>query len=119
MKKLGILISGVLIVFLLVVYARYNPENKPLFPQCSIKQYTGLDCPGCGIQRSIHALLNLEFLTAFWYNPLLYMGLIYGAIYFLFFQKMSPKSRSIIFGRTAVIIWFVLIICFTILRNLI
>lgn len=118
MKKLGILISGALIIFLIVIYTRYNPEYTSLFPQCSIKQYTGFDCPGCGTQRSVHALLNLELVTAFSYNPLLYMGFIYGVIYLLFFQKMSSRYRSIIFGSTGVIIWGILIICFTIIRNL-
>lgn len=118
MKKLGILISVALIISLVVVYTIYNPENTPLFPQCSIKKYTGLDCPGCGTQRSIHALLNLELIAAFSFNPLLYMGLIYGAIYLLFFQKMSPSYRSILFGKTGALIWGAIIICFTVLRNL-
>jgi hypothetical protein len=29
-----------------------------VFPQCTFKALTGLDCPGCGLTRAMHALLT-------------------------------------------------------------
>ncbi|WP_338350690.1 DUF2752 domain-containing protein [Nonlabens tegetincola] len=42
---------------------------------CMSKKILGMDCPGCGIQRSISFLLQGEFVNAFY---------MYPAIYFLF-----------------------------------
>lgn len=39
---------------------------------CLNKQLLGLDCPGCGIQRSADLLLHGEFLAAFQMYPGIY-----------------------------------------------
>lgn len=39
---------------------------------CWNKQLTGIDCPGCGFQRSILLLLKGEFLAAFKMYPAIY-----------------------------------------------
>lgn len=36
---------------------------------CPIKQYTGLDCPGCGFQRSILALFEGNMIHSFKLYP--------------------------------------------------
>ena len=36
---------------------------------CPFKQYTGLDCPGCGLQRSVLALLRGDLLASFRFYP--------------------------------------------------
>ena len=44
-------------------------------PKCSFKLLTGLSCPGCGLQRAVHALLNGEPMKAIQYNYfLVYSG---------------------------------------------
>ena len=37
-------------------------------PKCPFKLITGLSCPGCGIQRAIHAMLHGKFTEAITYN---------------------------------------------------
>lgn len=39
---------------------------------CFSKQLFDMDCPGCGLQRSIALLLNGEFLAAFKMYPAIY-----------------------------------------------
>ncbi|MDT0540782.1 DUF2752 domain-containing protein [Croceitalea sp. P059] len=39
---------------------------------CFSKQLFGIDCPGCGLQRSILLLLNGEFIAAFKMYPAIY-----------------------------------------------
>ena len=36
---------------------------------CPFKQLTGIDCPGCGIQRSLIALMKGDLLTSFKLYP--------------------------------------------------
>lgn len=39
---------------------------------CLNKKLTGLDCPGCGMQRSIHLLAQGDFMGAFQMYPAIY-----------------------------------------------
>ena len=36
---------------------------------CPFKKYTGIDCPGCGLQRSVIALFEGNFIKSFHYYP--------------------------------------------------
>ena len=47
-----------------------------LFPPCLFRRLTGLSCPGCGMQRFVHALTNGRPLEAVGYNAFLpFVGL--------------------------------------------
>ena len=50
--------TGFVILCALVFFiARHEPvSQKQYYPQCGFKKATGLDCPGCGGLRSVHAL---------------------------------------------------------------
>jgi hypothetical protein len=43
-----------------------NPADNP-YPRCLLKVATGIDCPGCGGTRALHALLHGDVAGAFWY----------------------------------------------------
>lgn len=47
--------------------------NKPgnLLPKCPFKWLTGLNCPGCGATRMVHALLHGDVVAAWQYNAVL------------------------------------------------
>ncbi|TMI88752.1 MAG: DUF2752 domain-containing protein, partial [Bacteroidetes bacterium] len=53
----------------LLLYFFIEPKNGNL-PKCFFHELTGFYCPGCGVQRSFHALLNGHILTAIDYNLL-------------------------------------------------
>lgn len=46
--------------------------NESWMLPCVSKKITGMDCPGCGIQRSISYLMQGEFIDSF----LMYPGLL-------------------------------------------
>jgi hypothetical protein len=117
---------GSVLVFLggiVVVYKLFNPEVTGIFPRCPVNYLTGLQCPGCGSQRSLHFLLNLDILSAFRMNPLLILSIPYVLTGMVFdnIDRPGPKAlkwRKILFGQRAIFIILFIIVAFTVGRNL-
>lgn len=66
-----VVIAFLVVVAMLSVYFYFDPNDSVFFPRCVVKQLTGYDCPGCGSQRAIHALLHGDIVTAWRYNALM------------------------------------------------
>jgi len=102
----------------LLLYFFVEPKNGNL-PKCFFHELTSFYCPGCGVQRSFHALLNGHLLTAIDYN-LLFISLLPLIIYFLLafiFNKKHPASSFIYkpgFSFTIVVV----VVFFWIFRNI-
>lgn len=73
--KLKYTLGFFLTIALVVLYYRYNPEVYDFFPECPFHKYLGLDCPGCGAQRAVYALLHGNVLQAVNYNALLVLSI--------------------------------------------
>lgn len=58
-----------------IIFFVFDPSVSALFPKCPFRMLTGLQCPGCGSQRAIHALLHLDIAAAFRYNALLVVSI--------------------------------------------
>lgn len=54
-----------------------NPEQAWWAPKCPVHLLTGLQCPGCGISRAIHALLHGRAAEAFAYNRFFIISIPY------------------------------------------
>jgi len=52
-----------------------DPVRVPIYPQCLFHQLTGLDCPGCGSLRALHAVLHGNLGAALHYNAFLILSL--------------------------------------------
>ncbi len=50
---------------------------------CRWKEATGMECPGCGFQSSVIALLKGEFADAFYLYPAIYTLIILLVYFFL------------------------------------
>src|SRR5688572_30991453 len=74
---------------ILLLYFFVEPKNG-ILPKCFFHELTGLYCPGCGVQRSFHALLNGHILTAIDYNLLfiLFLPMI------LYLDRKSTRLNS-------------------------
>lgn len=78
---------------------------------------------GCGTQRAIHKLLNLDFIGAMKENALMVLSIPYLLIGFVFDSIRQPnakivKWRNILFGIKAIRIVLIFLISFWILRNI-
>lgn len=117
-KRIIILVLALMGVLLLF----FNPEEHPWFPQCMFYKLTGLQCPGCGSQRAVHALLSGDFQKAFSLNPFIIISLPYGAgliVTLLFESAFFRKLKSLLLHRYVVNAYIVIFITWWILRNII
>lgn len=80
---------------------------------CAFKNYLGFDCPGCGTQRSIIALLKGDFIQSFYLNPALIpflITLIYTFLHLFFNFKTGSRNILLFFYLTV----FIMIVNFVI-----
>ena len=72
-----LLIWILVILFILTVavplYFYFDPAHAYLAPKCPFRLLTGLDCPSCGNQRALPALLHGEVWLSFRYNPFMWL----------------------------------------------
>ena len=114
--------NGLICIFVLIgiaVLYWFNPEDYMWMPKCPTKLLFNIDCPGCGFQRAIHAILHGEFKRAFALNPFLFLAAPYAIIALLYENIRSYKikkriecvveNRYMRFGYIALFfIWFVI-----------
>lgn len=113
----------VLLALLAYLYYRYDPMEHVWFPKCPFKAVTGLDCPGCGSQRAIHALLHGHFSEAMRHNALILPFIPYLLAGFIFRFVKQPgvlllRWRKILYGEWAIKIISVVILLHFVVRNL-
>ena len=103
---------------ILLLYFFVEPKNG-ILPKCFFHELTGLYCPGCGVQRSFHALLNGHILTAIDYNLLfiLFLPLI---IYFILAFALDKKHSfsSFIYKPVFSFAVVIVVVSFWVLRNI-
>ena len=75
---------------------RFDPVQYGFYPRCQFYTMTGLQCPGCGGLRAIHALLHGHLKEAFRLNALFIAALpIVTAllIRWLLRRRQDPAAR--------------------------
>ena len=116
------LISGAVIgvALLAALYFTYDPSKAGFFPQCITYKLTGYKCAGCVTQRAIHALLHGDVVGALRNNAALPITLVVVALYFWadFRREKAPRLYNALNSGTAAIIAFVLIVVWTVTRNI-
>jgi Protein of unknown function (DUF2752) len=74
---------------------------------CPFKTHFGIDCPGCGLQRSVLALFRGDLIASFKFYPAtipLIFVLIFTIIHLKFDFKFGAQLIKIVFAGVAVII---------------
>ena len=109
----------VLTVVLGVVYYFVDPSASRFMPRCLFRTLTGWDCPGCGSQRMIHALLHGNLRDAWHYNAFLLLTLpgILFLVWLEIVRRKHPRLYMRVHSVPVVIALCVAILLWTILRN--
>ena len=107
-----------ILVAVIALYAAVDPES-PYMPHCMLKILTGYDCPGCGAQRSLHALLHGHVGEAWRYNAAIFALLpllaLYGAVELAGLR--SPRLTRILYHPLALYAIAAAILLWWLLRN--
>ncbi|MDH7503133.1 MAG: DUF2752 domain-containing protein [Verrucomicrobiota bacterium] len=112
-------VAAVLVVLAaaIAVLFFFDPARSGFYPKCMFHTLTGLQCPGCGSLRALHALLHSQLRRAVALNPLLFVGAFFGA-YLLLRKRLKPTEPDPMARR---LVWWgapVVIVLFWIVRNL-
>lgn len=111
------------LVIILLYYNYYEESGDQWSAQCTFYRATGLLCPGCGGQRSFHALLHghiveslrNNLLVILLFPSLVYLYYILARIYIL--QDKTKMNRLNIPVWTAYLFIGILVL-YAILRNI-
>lgn len=91
---------------------------------CPLHQWTGWQCPFCGGQRMVQALMHGELMTAFNYNPLLMctLPLILLGGFRLLFPEMAKRhphaTGRVLFTDKALFLYLITYFLWGIIRNI-
>ena len=115
---LGIAAAGVVLTLLYL----FNPVETAYTPKCIFHVMTGLNCPGCGMQRFLHAFMHGNFLEAIHYNYMLIVLIPYmfffGIERFILIGERQERWKNIIEGRIMTTIMIILAPSWFIIRNI-
>ena len=116
--------SVVILLFLLLLGFLYyccSPEGNAWFPKCSFYLLTGWQCPSCGSQRAVHALLHGEVGQALRYNPFMLVSIPYavGVVLSTMWASLwAKRMRAALLHRNVVLAYVVLFVTWWVLRNI-
>lgn len=112
----GLLVGGGAV---LLMISFVDPSTPGYFPTCPFYAITGLDCPGCGALRCLHALIQGDLWQAADYNLMVVLALPYlaGCPVMALYRRVTNTPRWM---PPSAIPWSVasLIILWWVARNL-
>ncbi len=120
-KKYLYLIMTIAVCAIPILYF-CNPTEHIWMPKCPTKAIFGIDCPGCGLQRSAHALLHGNLKEALGYNlffvvafPYLFIVLLSGIMKE---GKLQQKIQKIVNSKYATYGYISIFFSWFVIRNI-
>lgn len=122
MKKRRNFIIGIEIIIFIILYIFVNSTYIKLVPQCWIYRQTGILCPACGGTRCLIYLLKGNWIHAFFSHMVFFIGIVYllifNLVYIINLNKKEKIGTWIYPKYWYIIIFAVVLIIYTIIRNL-
>lgn len=105
---------------LALYYFFFDPVSTSWAPKCITYSLTGLQCPGCGSQRMMHALFHGDFEAAWHFNPFLicFLPVIATMAFAAATRTRFPRLYSMVNSLPVIIGVAVSLVLWTILRNI-
>lgn len=115
-----LVVSAILMGVFVLLYRIIDPAISYLMPKCIFKMLTGYDCPSCGSQRALHALLNGQVYEAVMFNPFIFVIAPYlvAVLYASFSKsKIAISIRVVTHHYITITIYLIIYILWWVLRN--
>lgn len=120
-SRVVLIISVALIAFAVLgtAYYCFDPADTVWMPRCLWKTLTGTDCPGCGSQRMVHALLHGDVRSAWNANPfvLCSLPLIVFMLWIEAGRSAHPRLYAALHRPLAIYLLLSAVLLWWILRN--
>ena len=123
--KVKIIITTLLIISgvgFYVLYKNIDPSDSIYVPKCISYTTFNIICPGCGVQRAVHSILNGEIIKGIYFNPLIVLSIPYVFLLLLMdifkLKYKLPKLYQTLYGQKAIWILLIILVSYTILRNI-
>lgn len=121
-KKPMVATAIILAVFAIgFYYYMVDPTNPAsgLAVKCIFHEATGWQCPGCGMQRALHAALHGHFLDAlrFNYGYIILLPALFISLFDVIWGDKHPRFHKLVNSTNTIIAITILIVGWTILRN--
>lgn len=122
MRRTIIVLCALIAMALLIgFYYTIDPTHCVWMPKCIFHTLTGFDCPACGLQRALHALLHGHWSEALACNPFLIVSILYLS-FVVYAQQardgMARRLRSIVYHPCVVQGYVIVFVGWWIVRNL-
>lgn len=118
-KIIGLLLLAGGITVGLLLYRVLDPTFAPIY-RCPLHWLTGWNCPGCGGQRALHALLQGHPIEALRYNMAAPLIVLYIVLAFVAgCSKPQSHVRRLVYNKYYHGICLSLFAVWTIARNII
>lgn len=122
MNKKSIIIIIIEILVIVALYIFINSSYIETIPKCWIYQSTTILCPACGGTRCIINLLKGNWIKAFFSHMIFFITFIYlGILNVVYIINLNKEKKSVMWIYPKywyIIIFAVLLIIYTIIRNL-
>lgn len=120
-KMLWLELGIILLVLILFIIIKYDIIS--LLPTCIIYEKLGFLCPSCGGTRCIINFINGNYQESFSYHPIFFISIVYLLIVNLLYIFNSFRKKEIVTffypKEKFWIIFLIVLITFTIIRNII
>lgn len=123
MNKKSIRLILIEIVILIIAILGVNSNLINYAPECTFYKITNLQCPSCGGTRCVESILKGQFKEAFLFHPIFFITIVYlllcNIVYLINLNKKDKIMTWIYPKYWYVIIFAIVLVVYTILRNLI
>jgi hypothetical protein len=116
----AIVVLGATVVMGGAMIFLFNPATHGFYPVCLFHELTGLNCPGCGMTRSLYALLHGNVRLALKDNALFLLTLVALAVWGGRFGVRIIRHQPATFNLSSKMLWLLIVVAFVfaVIRNL-